>query len=54
MRVTGRRSGCVGFADLVAAAGGFRSFVELTTRGTHAEVLALYDQAIAKRATSAA
>lgn len=47
MQVTGRRSGCLGNDLLAAAAGGLRSFVEVTTRGTHADVLALYDRAIA-------
>lgn len=47
VRVTGRRRDCPGFDVLVTAAGGFRAFAELTTRGTHAEVLAIYDRAIA-------
>jgi hypothetical protein len=47
MWATGRRSDCPGNALLVEAAGGFRAFVELSTRGTHAEILALYDRAIA-------
>lgn len=47
MRVTGQRSRCPGFAELVAAAGGFRLFVDRTTRGRHADVLALFDRAIA-------
>lgn len=46
MRVTGHRSNVPGFSYLVEAAGGFRKFVELTTRGTHADVLKLYDRAI--------
>lgn len=48
MKATGRRRNCPGFGLLVEAAGGFRSFVEITTRGTHADTLALYDRAMAK------
>lgn len=46
MKATGRRKNCPGFPALVRAAGGFRQYVKITTQGTHADTLALYDEAI--------